>query len=235
MPEPYWSGDGIDLYHGDCREETAWLDADVLVTDPPYGVGYAAKRGGTGRQSKGRTPVPVANDHDFAAAAAALANWGARPVACFANHASLFRTLSTVRSVLDRVRVMTWHKTNINGATPGNPWMADVEFAVCGVVEWPRVARSGLVSARRFTGNPEWNSSPDAYLHPTQKPVPVMEAVIHAMPVGTIADPFAGSGSTLVAAKLQGRRAIGVELEERYCEIAARRLDQGVLDFGDAS
>ena len=102
--------------------------------------------------------------------------------------------------------------------------LADSELAWC---SWPatpktfRFARAQLAS--------------EGKVHPTQKPLGLMRFCIAVAgdKVVTVLDPFAGSGSTLVAARNLGRKAIGVELEERYCEIAANRLRQDVLDFGD--
>ena len=222
--KPYYEDEWVTLYHGDCLQITDWLAADVLVTDPPYGVKYSSWRGET-----------VTNDGDFTVAANAITLWGKRPMCVFASHESLGDARHAVSAELSRIRVLTWHKANVNGGGMGVQWLGDVEFAICGVSEWPKAPLSAVISARRFTGNPACHSSPEAYLHPTQKPRPVMEYAIGAMPPGTIADPFAGSGSTLVAAKALGRHAIGVELEERYCEIAARRLAQDVLDFGGAA
>jgi site-specific DNA-methyltransferase (adenine-specific) len=69
--------------------------------------------------------------------------------------------------------------------------------------------------------------------HVTQKPVSLIKELLTVAPAGAVLDPFMGSGTTLVAAKSSGRRAIGIEIEERYCEIAAKRLSQRVLDFSD--
>lgn len=224
---PYYADEAVTLWHGDCLANSDWLTrGSVLITDPPYGINFTGW--------SGSHPGGIANDHDFTAAAEALdwwAQWQKGPLAVFAGHGSLAPTIAAVTAVHARTRIATWHKSNAKGA-PGNPWFADVEFIVCGVPEWPQIIASGVIAARRNTGNPSWTNRHDAYLHPTQKPVSLMEQVILSMPAGVIADPFAGSGSTLVAARNLGRKAVGVEIDESYCEAIAKRLDQGVLNFG---
>ena len=95
--------------------------------------------------------------------------------------------------------------------------MADFELAWC---SW-----DGNAKQFREIRNPDGKRQ-----HPTQKPLSLMcWCLSFAKDAETILDPFAGSGTTLVAAKLEGRKAIGIEINERYCEIAASRLAQGVL------
>ena len=103
---------------------------------------------------------------------------------------------------------------------------SECEFAWTNFVRSPKVFRfmwSGAFRDGEGRGN---------HLHPTQKPVELMAWVLRQAPGGVVMDPYCGSGSSIVAAALEGRKAIGIEIEERYCEIAAKRLAQGVLPFG---
>lgn len=223
--KPYYEADGVTLWHGDCRNVPAWLACPVMVTDPPYGIGWArgvhAARGS--KASEG-----IAGDESTATRDAALALWGDKPAAVFG---SLY-----VAPPPGVRHVCVWEKApdaGVVGSTTG--FRRDVE-GVYLLGQWPRRrARRGSVirSLAPSAGNP---SSPAGRTgHPHAKPVDLIEWLLSLLPEGAVADPFAGSGSTLVAAKNAGRRAIGVELEERHCEVAARRLDQGVLGLGGAA
>jgi DNA modification methylase len=221
MTEPYYADELVTLYHGDCRAVTEWLAADVLVTDPPYGIGWDQPAYLTrGRHPSTRTKehAGIANDGDTAARDQVLAMAGSVPALVFG---SLFaRPPDDVRIVL------AWQKPADAGLFGGQAgWRRDWE-PVFVVGPWPSVPatrssviRTGAGTHRKYAQG----------IHPHAKPVDVMETLIAACPPGVIADPFAGAGSTLVAARNLGRRAIGVEIEERYCELAARRLSQGVL------
>ena len=199
--KPYYDHGGITIYHGDCREILPSLKADVLVTDPPYGIGFAGQPTKWQRRAGAK---PEAWDDSAPDLAQALA---CAPVACV--WGGNYFALPPSRGWL------VWIKPD------APPSMGSAELA------WTSLDRKvqhvqcsiGATNAERLG-------------HPTQKPIRVMRWCLDLMPAGDVLDPFMGSGTTLRAAKDLGRKAIGIEIEERYCEIAARRLGQEVLDFG---
>lgn len=216
--KPYYSDDHVTLYHGDCIElADLWTCADVLVTDPPYGtasVGWDVSYGRGQNRRRGDVSVAsgnIANDDTTGVRDAALALWGARPAVLFGSP----RLPDPPGEWADR---LVWDKTR--------PGMNGGAFRYTHEAIYARgMVRTGNSTFSVFTAFPDQSD------HIHAKPVRLMSVLVSTCPPGVVADPFAGSGSTLVAAKALGRRAIGVELEERYAEIAARRLSQDVLDF----
>lgn len=228
---PYYEDDLVTLYLGDCREVTAWLEADVLVTDPPYGRNWRSGSGMTNSEGYGRGSVPhggIANDRDAGVRDDALVSWGERPAVVFGD--PLIPPPVGVRQALVYAKPLD---AGIKGAHAG--FRRDVEMVYL-VGPWSVGVggRSSVLRTSALVAGPRGLSV--RYEHPHAKPVDLLEEIITATcrPMDVIADPFAGSGSVLVAAALSGRRAIGVELDERYCEIAAKRLAQGTL-FGGAA
>lgn len=203
MPvQPYYEQDGITIYHGDCREIMPCLvDVDVVITDPPYGINFA------GRPTKWQR-----------LAGAMPCDWDAIP----------FEAIDTILNAAEYVCLwganyyahqlpvsrgwLTWIKP---GAPPS---MGSVELA------WTNLDRNAAHIIHSISA-----TNAERVGHPTQKPLRVMRWCVDRMPQGLILDPFMGSGTTLRAAKDLGRKAIGIEIEERYCEIAAKRMAQGVL------
>lgn len=219
MTEPYYEDELVTLYHGDCLEVAEWLVADVLVTDPPYGIAWTqGDYNGSGRRSSHRVHAGIANDTTTTVRDAALTLWGNnRPSVVWGSVRAPFPS--------GVVQTLVWKKgidSGLVGSTTG--YRNDVELVF---LRGPHPRRNGERSSvlESRGGMGRYRNE-----HPHAKPPLLIEQIIDWLP-GAIADPFAGSGSTLLAARNLGRKAIGVELEERYCEITARRLDQMCLDF----
>ena len=213
--KPYYEDDLVTLYHGDCLEVTEWLNADVLVTDPPYGTQFSKDnpKGGYGRrQNAGLGPegFVIANDGTTETRDAALALWGKRPALVFGSP----RLPDPPGEWADR---LVWDK--MRPGMNGGPWRYRHEsiYVTAGFVR----ASNGAFSI--LTAFPEQGD------HIHGKPLALMASLIECAPPGLIADPFAGSGTTLVAAQQLGRKAVGVEVDERYCEVLARRMESQPL------
>jgi site-specific DNA-methyltransferase (adenine-specific) len=217
----YYQDDYVTLYLGDCLEQTAWLEADVLLTDPPYGVAW---KGGIGAYKNGKRQSKltegIANDESPDTRDNALAAWGSKP-------AIVFGSWRIARPV-DTQHRLIWHKAGQAPGPANMPFMTqDEEIYIIG-----KGFKPSSPPLRSVITTTEARSI-EVYKigHPTPKPIGLMQTLIEKCPDGVIADPFAGSGATLVAAKNLGRKVIGVELEEKYCELIAKRLSQDTFDF----
>lgn len=218
--KPYYDDEasGITIYHGDCRDVLPTLTekVDLVLTDPPYGIGWT--RGvNAARKSKGH--LGIANDEDTSARDEALVLLSGIPAIVFGSFYAPYP--AGIKQIL------VWKKpddSGVVGSTTG--YRRDVE-PVFLVGTWPvqTVKWSGLLVS--FAGGMAAVTSETG--HPHTKPVGLIRVLIERSDAQTILDPFMGSGTTLRAAKDLGRRAIGIEIEEAYCEIAAKRLMQATL------
>ena len=206
---PYYSDDAVTIYHGDCRDLIDGLEFDVIVTDPPYGIDYGNQRKGSG--ALWQTEFIVGDE------STALAEWLLglpMPMVVFGAHEFAHLLPSGGHFVCWDKRV-----SERADAMPGTPF----ELA------WSSSATRHRMIRCQHGGAINANGAGLARVHPTEKPVPVMRRLIDEVEGAMVMDPFMGSGTTLRAAKDLNRRAIGIEIDERYCEIAARRCSQEVL------
>jgi DNA modification methylase len=214
LPVPYYERDGITIYHGDCLDVMrAFADREfsLVHTDPPFGIGnFVQTRGRILGRGKNRGREVTWND--------------ATPPM------DVFREIRRVA-----IHRIVWGANFFNCFEPNG-----------GAIVWlkgqkmPNFSKADIASCTHFkkteTVSVPWTNFSVAHKaetdHPCERPVSLYLWCLNYIPAartGRVLDPFMGSGTTLVAAKLEGRGAVGIEREERYCEIAAKRLSQGVL------
>ncbi len=220
--KPYYEHAGITIYHGDCREILPTLEpVDLVLTDPPYGIDRANGMGGQGYDGFGNFIKRQARayagtwDEDRPDSAIFTRMRDKADVAIIwgGQYFSDILPRSTKWLIWDKEQTM--------------PSFSDAEMA------WTNLGGTST-KMFRFCGNGLLAIEKERF-HPCQKPLELMKWCIlqcrfDDIPI-TVLDPFMGSGTTLRAAKDLGRKAIGIEIEEKYCEIAAKRLSQEVLQW----
>lgn len=211
-PVPYYQDDHATIYHADWRDVIDHINADVLVTDPPYGIEFRSNYAGRNTvQNQG-----IANDADTSHRDAVLERWGSKP-------ALVFGTWKKPRPEGVRA-ILQWDKGTVGMGAMDVPWWPNTEEIY--------VLGKGWIGTRSSSVLHHSGRLMSERVHPTEKPLALLRELMAKCPPGVVLDPFMGSGSTLRAAKDFGRRCIGIELEERYCESAARRMCQEALDVG---
>ncbi len=215
--KPYYEDDSVTIYHGDCREILRELQrADLLLTDPPYGINQDRGMGGCGYDSTGKWPR---HPKKYVGAWDSEAPSRETIAACLsaAVHSIIWGANYLTDRLPQRGKWLVWNKEQFM------PTYSDAELAF--------TTLTGN-SVKMFCYGQNKHRAAEIREHPTQKPVELMVWCIgFCAEARLILDPFMGSGTTLRAAKDLNRKAIGIEIEERYCEIAAKRMAQEVLNF----
>ncbi len=248
MTEPYYQDERVTLWHGDCLEVMAQLDddsVDIVVTSPPYNMGLTP--GGNGRGTykhttqKARRFAAGYGEHDDAMQQVDYDAWQRRVLAeCWR---------------VARLAVFYNHRPRVEHGLLRDPLGNDFGIPLRQRIVWNR--GTGIdVNTRQFCTRGEYIylfAKPDFRLvshaasgmgdvwdlgieygikeHPAPFPVSLPTRCIEATGARSVLDPFSGSGTTLRAAADLGVRGIGIELEERFCDLSVKRLSQGALDF----
>jgi site-specific DNA-methyltransferase (adenine-specific) len=228
----YFQTDTVTLYHGDSFEVMAGMadeSVDCVITDPPY-TGYVHKNSKSNRSGNGISEIDFDSftDEKLILAFEELGRLTKRWVVSTLDHRHALPMENNPPKGLRLMRIGVWVKNNpmpqISADRPGHGWESIAYLHKEDVKsEW-----NGGGSHGNYVSN---LATPTG--HPTPKPVKMFSSFVERFsnPNDLIFDPFAGGGTTLVAAHNMGRRAIGVELDEKYCEIIAKRLSQQSFDL----
>lgn len=242
--EPYYDDGQCVIYHGDALSVLASLDdrsVDLVMTDPPYSSGGMVRgdriQRTTDKYHAGDEAAFSGDNRDQHAHAYWVALWmsecrrlmrESEVFGIFTDWRQLTATIDAVQAAGMIYRgVVVWDKTDAARGYPGR-FAAQAEFMV-----WASNGPRGDKYDYALRGVYRYPAPRGSdRVHLTQKPVDLFRDLLRiAPPGGVVLDPFMGSGTTLRAAVDLGLKAIGADLDERNCEIAARRLDQGVLNF----
>lgn len=252
--KPYYDQDGITIYHGDCREVLAELSGafDMVFTSPPYNLGVST--GGDFRhwqwvnaqwKNSALAQAGGYSEHEDAMSSGEYETWQRLLLSDCWNRLS------------DTGAIFYNHKPRVQGKELWTPLVLNPGLPLRQIITWARDGGFNYTHTQyvpmyewiMIFAKPEWRlrdkgasgvgdvwrvSQERNSLHPAPFPIGLPARAIETARPLSILDPFVGSGSTLLAAKQAGIRGVGIDSSEAYCEMAARRLAQGVLAFGDA-
>lgn len=223
---PYYEHAGITIYHGDCREIMPHVGkVDAVVTDPPYGE---VNRTNSGLRDLSKGVADVVH-FDMKSVLHYVCKTDATSVYVFCGIEQIGIVRKSLKDDGYSTRLCVWEKTNPSPMNGQHMWLSSLESCV--------YARKSGAVFNEFCASPVFKfPSGSSSIHPTQKPLQLIKKLmlVSSDENQTILDPFMGSGTTLVAAKQLGRKAIGIEISRKYCDIAIKRLSQEVLPFPDS-